>query len=139
MQCWDCGRTASLVHWEPFEPKVVNLQLQADTAEAQGPGFEDGHDWEGFNGGCSRLGCGPDCAAPPAAAGSALDVQVSGDHYKSLKIQPIEFIHANNIPFAEGSVIKYVTRWRNKNGLKDLEKAKHFIELLIELEQARLK
>jgi hypothetical protein len=66
---------------------------------------------------------------------SALNTQVSGDHYKSLKIQPIEFIHANGIPFAEGSVIKYVTRWRSKGGIADLEKAKHFIELLIELEK----
>lgn len=66
---------------------------------------------------------------------SALDTQVAGGHYKSLKIQPIEYIHANGIPFAEGSVIKYVTRWRDKGGLADLEKAKHFLELLIELEQ----
>jgi len=69
---------------------------------------------------------------------SALEKQVSGDHYKSLKIQPIEFIHANGIPFAEGSVIKYVTRWRGKGGLADLEKAKHFLELLIELEKKQL-
>ncbi|EJN31910.1 DUF3310 domain-containing protein [Pseudomonas sp. GM78] len=68
---------------------------------------------------------------------SALGKQVSGGHYKSLKIQPIEYIHANGIPFAEGSVIKYVTRWRDKGGIADLEKAKHFLELLIELEQAR--
>ncbi|SEU11988.1 DUF3310 domain-containing protein [Pseudomonas graminis] len=66
---------------------------------------------------------------------SALNTQVSGDHYKSLNIQPIEFIHANGIPFAEGSVIKYVTRWRAKGGIADLEKAKHFLELLIELEK----
>ncbi len=66
---------------------------------------------------------------------SALNTQVAGGHYKSLKIQPIEYIHANGIPFAEGSVIKYVTRWRDKGGLADLEKAKHFLELLIELEQ----
>jgi hypothetical protein len=66
---------------------------------------------------------------------SALDTQVAGGHYKPLKIQPIEYIHANGIPFAEGSVIKYVTRWRDKGGLADLEKAKHFLELLIELEQ----
>jgi UDP-3-O-acyl-N-acetylglucosamine deacetylase len=65
---------------------------------------------------------------------SALNRQEGGDHYKALVIQPIEYIHANNIPFAEGSVIKYITRWRAKNGIKDLEKAKHFIELLIELE-----
>ena len=66
---------------------------------------------------------------------SALTKQVSGGEYKSLKIQPIEYIHANGIPFAEGSVIKYVTRWREKGGLADLEKAKHFLELLIELEE----
>jgi len=69
---------------------------------------------------------------------SALDKQVSGDHYKDLKIQPIEYIHANGIPFAEGSVIKYVSRWRSKGGIKDLEKAKHFLELLIELETIKL-
>jgi hypothetical protein len=69
---------------------------------------------------------------------SALGKQVSGEHYKSLAIQPIEYIHSNNIPFAEGSVIKYVTRWRDKGGLADLEKAKHFIELLIELETMRM-
>lgn len=70
---------------------------------------------------------------------SALSTQISGDHYKSLVIQPIEYIHGNNIPFAEGSVIKYVTRWRDKGGLADLEKAKHFLELLIELEQKAAK
>ena len=65
---------------------------------------------------------------------SALNKQVAGGHYKALAIQPIEYIHANSIPFAEGSVIKYVTRWRDKGGVADLEKAKHFLELLIELE-----
>lgn len=65
---------------------------------------------------------------------TALNKQVEGDHYKGLKIQPIEYIHANNIPFAEGCAIKYLTRWRTKGGISDLEKAKHFIELLIELE-----
>ena len=70
----------------------------------------------------------------PEQPTSALNVQVAGDHYKKLKIQPIEYIHANNIPFAEGSAIKYLTRWRDKGGVKDLEKAKHFIEMLIELE-----
>ena len=66
---------------------------------------------------------------------TALDKQVAGDHYKKLKIQPIEYIHANNIPFAEGCAIKYLIRWRDKGGIADLEKAKHFIELLIELEK----
>lgn len=68
---------------------------------------------------------------------SALAHQEGGDHYKKLKIQPIEYIHANGIPFAEGSVIKYVSRWRDKGGIKDLEKARHFLDLLIELESAK--
>lgn len=65
---------------------------------------------------------------------NALEKQEGGNHYKGYSIQPIEYIHANNIPFAEGSVIKYVTRWRDKNGVDDLNKAIHFLELLIELE-----
>ena len=64
----------------------------------------------------------------------ALSVQVGGGHYKDLKIQPIEYIHANNIPFAEGCAIKYLTRWRDKGGVDDLRKAKHVIDLLIQLE-----
>lgn len=60
--------------------------------------------------------------------------QVAGDHYKDLPIQPVEYIHVNNIGYMEGNVIKYISRWRKKNGIADLEKAKHYIELLIELE-----
>jgi len=54
----------------------------------------------------------------------ALQVQVGGNHYKKYKIQPIEFIHANKIPFIEGNIIKYICRWRDKNGVKDLEKGR---------------
>lgn len=64
-----------------------------------------------------------------------LDTQEGGSHYKSLAIQPVEYIHANDIGYFEGCVIKYVTRWRSKNGLEDLRKARHFIDLLLELEQ----
>jgi len=49
-------------------------------------------------------------------------------------IQPIEYIHANNLSFIEGSIVKYISRWRNKNGVEDLEKIKHYLDLLIELE-----
>lgn len=72
-------------------------------------------------------------------AGSALDIQVSGTHYKQMKIQPVEFIHANGIGYFEGNVIKYVSRWRNKNGMADLLKARHYIDLLIELEEKNVK
>ena len=65
---------------------------------------------------------------------NALDKQVAGSHYKDLTIQPVEFIHANNLGFCEGNVVKYVTRWRDKNGVADLKKAIHYLELLIELE-----
>lgn len=64
----------------------------------------------------------------------ALDTQVGGGHYKSKVIQPVEYIHANGIGYFEGNVIKYVTRWRDKNGVQDLEKAIHYLKLLIELE-----
>ena len=65
---------------------------------------------------------------------TALNKQVAGNHYKDQPIQPVEYIHANAIGYFEGNVIKYVSRWRKKNGVADLEKAKHYIELLIELE-----
>lgn len=65
---------------------------------------------------------------------SHLADQIAGDHYKKLKIQPVEYIHTNQIPFIEGSVIKYVSRWKSKGGIEDLKKARHFIDLLIELE-----
>jgi hypothetical protein len=63
---------------------------------------------------------------------SANDTQVGGTHYYKMNIQPIDFIYANNIPFMEANVIKYVCRHDSKNGLQDLEKAKHYIDLLIE-------
>ena len=65
---------------------------------------------------------------------NALETQVAGDHYKKLKIQPVEYIYANNIPYLEGNVIKYITRWRDKGGNADLLKARHYIDLLLELE-----
>lgn len=65
---------------------------------------------------------------------TALSKQVAGSHYKDLPIQPAEYIYANALGYFEGNVVKYVTRWRKKNGMADLEKAKHYIELLIELE-----
>lgn len=67
----------------------------------------------------------------------SLEKQVGGSHYRDMKIQPVEYIHANGIGFVEGSVIKYVSRWRSKNGVEDLKKARHFLDLLIELESAK--
>lgn len=57
--------------------------------------------------------------------------QVGGDHYRTMAIQPERFIYENGIGFHEGNAITYLCRWRSKGGLQDLEKAKHFIDLLI--------
>lgn len=65
---------------------------------------------------------------------SAFDRQEGGDHYKHLAIQPAEYSIRNRLGFAEGAVVKYVTRWRAKGGVDDLRKARHFIDLLIECE-----
>jgi hypothetical protein len=65
---------------------------------------------------------------------SSLDTQIGGDHYKSLPIQPVEFILKNKIPYMEGCAIKYLCRHRSKGGAKDLEKAIHYIEILLEME-----
>ncbi len=51
-------------------------------------------------------------------------------HY-DFNIQPVDFILANDIPFCEGNVIKYISRWKQKNGIEDLLKAKHYIDMLI--------
>lgn len=69
----------------------------------------------------------------------ALDRQVGGDHYKQCKIQPVEFIVANDIGFMEGNVIKYVVRHKRKSGIADLEKAMHYLQMLIEFERNKQK
>jgi hypothetical protein len=67
---------------------------------------------------------------------SANTQQVGGDHYKKKRIQPWDFIGANRdtIGFFEGNAIKYLARWREKGGIEDLRKARHYIDKLIELE-----
>ena len=63
---------------------------------------------------------------------SPYDIQIGGSHYKKMKIQPSEFINKNNLPFAEGNAIKYLCRHKQKGQKQDLEKAKHFIDMIIE-------
>lgn len=62
---------------------------------------------------------------------SAKDTQVGGQHYQ-MKIQPIEFIMENKIPYVEGNVIKYVCRHRTKNGVQDIKKAMHYLQFLLD-------
>ena len=63
---------------------------------------------------------------------SAYKKQIGGGYYLKMKIQPSEFINKNNLPFAEGNAIKYICRHQDKGEVKDLEKAKHYIDMIIE-------
>lgn len=68
------------------------------------------------------------------AVKTALTKQEGGQHYKDKAIQPIVYIHANNLGFCEGNVVKYITRHKEKNGAEDIRKVIHYCELLLELE-----
>lgn len=67
----------------------------------------------------------------------ANDTQVGGDHYIKREIQPWDFIAANGLGYFEGNIVKYVTRWKDKGGLRDLEKAAHYLQKLIELQNGK--
>ena len=64
----------------------------------------------------------------------ANSIQFGGNHYKRKSIEPWDFIAANDIGFLDGNAIKYLTRWKDKNGIEDLKKARHYIDKLIEIE-----
>ena len=61
-----------------------------------------------------------------------LNKQVDGDHYKSMPIQPAHFINENKLQYAEGNAIKYICRHQKKGKRKDIEKAIHYLEMIIE-------
>ena len=65
----------------------------------------------------------------------ATETQIGGDHYTKLAIQPMRYSMENGLDALQHTVIKYVTRFRDKNGIEDLEKAKHCIDMLIEFER----
>ena len=67
-----------------------------------------------------------------ASTYDSLEKQVGGKHYRNMKIQPAHFINENNLPFAEGNAIKYICRHKNKGKKKDIEKAIHYLEMIIE-------
>ena len=66
---------------------------------------------------------------------SALDTQIGGGHYKGMAIQPMEYSMANGMDPCQHTAIKYISRFREKGGIQDLEKAKHCIDMLIEFER----
>lgn len=78
-----------------------------------------------------------DAANTPKIISSALDTQIGGSHYKSMPIQPMEYSMKNGLDACQHTIIKYVTRFREKGGIEDLEKAKHCIDLLIGFEKEK--
>ena len=68
---------------------------------------------------------------------SELDKQVGGSHYKDFAIQPLEFITKNNLSYIQGNIIKYVVRYEQKNGIEDLDKAIHYINILKEVSREK--
>ena len=62
----------------------------------------------------------------------SLNTQVDGNHYKGMKIQPAHFINENHLEFAEGNAIKYICRHKKKGKEKDIQKAIHYLEMIIE-------
>lgn len=56
-----------------------------------------------------------------------------GSHYKKLAIEPIEYIEANGLSFHEGSIVKYITRWKDKGGVNDLQKVIWYAQRMVEL------
>lgn len=65
---------------------------------------------------------------------SQFERQEAGTHYQKILIQPLEYILANNLPFCEGNVVKYISRFKNKNGAEDLKKVIHYTQFLLEKE-----
>ena len=73
----------------------------------------------------------------PRPPRTALDIQIGGNHYKDFAIQPVEFITRNGLGFCAGNVIKYTCRYQKKGGIEDLRKARHYLDLLIELTEGK--
>lgn len=106
--------------------------------------------WRNSTGSTGALPTPPAYVAPIAAALRSGDVcrathwtpsafhrQEAGSHYSKMAVQPAHFIMANGIPWAEGSAIQYIARWREKGGVQDIRKAIHTLELLLEAETAK--
>lgn len=163
---WECGSIVPYVSFDNWRrgmtidgsrPDSVRRVTEADLELVVSPsmtvniGHEAAHaDWQrrvqAAKQSDSVVGgiVAPQCAPRPKPTDnytiptqSKLRTQVGGDHYAKMKIQPLEYILANDIPFSEGAVIKYVSRWRNKNGVEDLKKARQTIDVLIEYEESQ--
>lgn len=68
---------------------------------------------------------------------SVNEKQWGGDHYKVVQYQPWDVVLDWNLGYLDGTALKYISRWKRKNGLEDIRKAIHFLEKLIEVEEAK--
>ena len=118
------GSRGDIVAYKVVEQAADSATLAEETLSALGWTF-DGQAWVEQ----PTIGMVP----------NALDVQVGGTHYKDCAIQPIQYIHANKLGFAEGNVVKYITRHRQKHGADDVKKVIHYCQLLLELEYGAVK
>ena len=87
--------------------------------------------------GVKPIACDDGPMASEPVSKSPLETQIGGDHYTKLAIQPMRYSMENGLDALQHTVIKYVTRFRDKNGIEDLEKAKHCIDMLIEFERGK--
>lgn len=118
MICRFCGSN-------PCHPDCDFLEVQRKTFSIKEPGMGTAN--------LEECDMGTKCDRNlPYSEEKASDVQVGGNHYKDCAIQPVDYILENGLGYLEGNVIKYVTRHDKKNGLQDLEKARHYIDLIIE-------
>ena len=65
---------------------------------------------------------------------SVLDTQVGGNHYKTMEIQPVEYILKNKLGWCEGNIVKYISRHRQKGERKDIEKVIHYAQMILDTE-----
>jgi hypothetical protein len=109
------------------EEATANNESSKEPAELEGAKAF----WDNVTGWDTGTRCPPQEEAAWRRKASPLSQQEGGSHYRDMAIQPFEYITRNALGFGEGCVIKYVSRWRNKNGVEDLRKAKHILELMI--------
>lgn len=67
----------------------------------------------------------------------ATDIQIGGNHYKDMIMQPIELINTLECSFIQGCIIKYISRYKAKNGAQDIEKCIHYAEMAIQLKDRK--
>lgn len=116
---WQAGNSQQLKQWDQSSLDMVDLEpINKEISETE-------YLMQGKN--AERL-----MESVGQLKGSQWDIQVGGDHYKSMKIQPAKFALENRLDYCQANAIKYICRHESKNGKQDLEKAKHYIDLLIE-------